>query len=264
MSVIPTDEWLHEIMEIEKLMPKRNLYELQRSIICNRLIEIFNDGNPEEIQFELQQQGLYLPHENIAIQKLEDQNIWLIVQEELNHLKEKWNGPNIPIYIFPITQEQTMTNKNGAAYPNAIFLFVGELKKQELRALFAHEYNHVCRLHYLNKSLNEVTLLDSLILEGLAECAVEEIYGDEWLAPWLKYYSMEKMLEIWKMYFLTQMNSQGLAHHAEFLYGGKLPQWIGYCIGYEIVRTYIKNHSSNKLHLKDSKEILIGSDFPLQ
>jgi len=264
MSVIPTNEWLHEIMKIQKLLPKRNIYELQRSIICNPLIEIFNSGNPEEIQFELQQQGLYLPHENLAIQMLEKQNVWLIVQEEFNYLKEKWNGPNVPIYILPITQEQTMTNKNGTAYPNAIFLFVGELKKQELRALFAHEYNHVCRLHCINKSLNEVTLLDSLILEGLAECAVEEIYGDEWLTPWLGNYSMEKMLEIWEKYFLSQMNSQGLAHHVEFIYGGKLPQWIGYCIGYEIVRTYIKNHSSNKLLLKDSKEILTGSDFPLQ
>ncbi|MDM5250721.1 DUF2268 domain-containing putative Zn-dependent protease [Lysinibacillus sp. G4S2] len=264
MSVMPTDEWLNEFLASQKFNYNRKFEDLQCSILCNRLVEVFNGGSPEEIQFELQQQGLFQPHEKIDIKKLQNQNAWKIVREEFIYLKKRWSGPNIPIYIFPITQEQTMTNKNGVAYPNALFLFIGELEKEELKALFAHEYNHVCRLQYLNKSLNEVTLLDSLILEGLAECAVEEFYGDKWVAPWLSYYSLDKMRKIWKEHFLPQINIQGLDNHVEFLYGGKLPQWIGYCIGYEIVRTYIKNHSSNKLHIKSSKEILVGSDFPLQ
>ncbi|KOS63194.1 hypothetical protein FJQ98_24625 [Lysinibacillus agricola] len=263
MSVMPTDEWLNELMANHKHTHRKDLEDLQRFILCSHLVEIFDGGYPDEILFELQQQGLFKSHEKIDIKRLKEKNVWEIVQKEFIYLEERWSGPNIPIYIFPITQEQTITNKNGVAYPNAMFLYIGELKKQELKALFAHEYNHVCRLQYLNKSLNEVTLLDSLILEGLAECAVEEIYGDKWLAPWLRHYSLDKMLEIWKEHFLPQINIQGLTNHVEFLYGGKLPQWIGYCIGYEIVRTYIKNHSSNKLHEKSSKEILAGSDFPL-
>lgn len=262
MSVIPTDEWLNELIASQKLNHK-NLEDLQRSILCNRLVEIFIGGSLDEIQFELLQQGLFQSHEKIDINKLKKQNVWEVVQKEFNYLKERWSGPNIPIYIFPITQEQTITKKNGVAYPNAMFLYIGELEKQELKALFAHEYNHVCRLQYVNKSLDDVTLLDSLILEGLAECAVEEIYGDKWLAPWLRYYSKDKMLGIWERHFFPQINIQGLNNHVEFLYGGKLPRWIGYCIGYEIVRTYIKNHSSNKLHEKSSEEILAGSDFSL-
>jgi len=262
MSIIPTDKWLNEFIASQKLNDK-NLEELQRSILCSHLVEIFIGGSLDEIQFELQQQGLFQSHEKLDINKLKEQNVWGIVQNEFIYLKERWSGPNIPIYIFPITQEQTITKKNGVAYPNALFLYIRELEKQELKALFAHEYNHVCRLQYLNKSLNEVTLLDSLILEGLAECAVEEIYGDKWLAPWLRYYSLDKMLEIWKVHFLPQINIRGLNNHVEFLYGGKLPQWIGYCIGYEIVRTYIKNHSSNNLYEKSSEEILAGSDFSL-
>ncbi|WP_433595600.1 DUF2268 domain-containing protein [Lysinibacillus xylanilyticus] len=265
MSVIPTDEWINELIASQRLNhgQGQNPEDLQRSILCGRLVEIFIGGSPDEIQFELQQQGLFKSHEKIDINKLKKQKVWEVVQKEFIYLKERWSGPNIPIYIFPLTQEQTITNKNGVAYPNAMFLYIGELEKQELKALFAHEYNHVCRLQYLNKSLAEVTMLDSLILEGLAECAVEETYGDKWLAPWLGSYSVDKMLEIWKGHFLPQINIQGLNNHAEFLYGGKLPQWIGYCIGYEIVRTYIKNHSSNNLHVKSSNEILAGSDFSL-
>ena len=57
---------------------------------------------------------------------------------------------------------------------------MGDLQKQELQALFAHEYNHVCRIHIL-KTLDEMTLLDSLILEGLAEDAVKDLYGENGL-----------------------------------------------------------------------------------
>ncbi len=77
-----------------------------------------------------------------------------------------------------------------------MFLFIARgLEKEELKALLAHEYNHVCRLQYVNKTLDEMTLRDSLILEGLAECAVEELYGDKWLAPWLKHYSKKRGIE---------------------------------------------------------------------
>ena len=263
MSVISTDDWLHEFKTSQKLTHSRAFEDLQCSILCSRLLDHFKDGTPQQIQFELQQQGLFRAHENIDMKKLQDQNAWQIVREELFYLKKKWGGPDIPIYIFPLTQEQSVTNKNGVAYPDALFLFIGELEKQELQALFAHEYNHVCRLRYLNKSLEEVTLLDSLIIEGLAECAVEELYGAKWLAPWLKDYSTDKMLAIWKTYFLPNMNVKGLDHHIEFLYGGKLPSHIGYCIGYEMVRTYIQKHASNKLHEKHSEAILMGSIFSL-
>jgi uncharacterized protein YjaZ len=263
MSVISTDDWLYELKTSQKLNDSRDFEDLQRTILCSRLVEHFNGGTPHEIQFELQQQGLFRAYEKIDIKKLQDQNTWEIVQEEYFYLKKRWGGPDIPIYIFPLTQEQNITNKNGVAYPDALFLFIGELEREELKALFAHEYNHVCRLCYLNKSLREVTLLDSLILEGLAECAVEEIYGSKWLAPWLRNYSLEKMVAIWKSDFLPNINVQGLNNHVEFLYGGKLPPWIGYCIGYEIVRTYIQNHSAKELLKKGSKNILTGSAFPL-
>jgi len=263
MSVISTDDWLHEFKTSQELTRSRDVEELQSTILCSRLLEHFKGGTPQQIQYELQQQGLFRAHEHINMKKLQERHSWEIVQEEFFYLKKKWSGPDIPIYIFPLTQEQNLTNKNGVAYPDALFLLIGELEKQELKALFAHEYNHVCRLQYLNKSLKEVTLLDSLILEGLAECAVEELYGAKWLAPWLSKYSSAKMIAIWQSYFLPNLNVKGLDNHVEFLYGGKLPPWIGYCIGYEIVKTYRQQHSSHKLLKKSSKNILKGSAFPL-
>ncbi len=265
MSVRPTNQWLNNFNNVRKGHNEKNLEEIQCTLLCHPLKDVFIDLSPEEIQYNLQQNGLFQAHEEVAVDELEKEHVWEIVQKEFERLKKQWNGPDVPIYIFPITLEQSQTRKNGVAYPNAVFLFIARgLEKEELKALLAHEYNHVCRLQYVNKTLDEMTLRDSLILEGLAECAVEELYGDKWLAPWLKHYSKKEVLKIWQVNFLPVLDIQGVQNHIEFLYGGKLPKWIGYCIGYEIVRTYKKNFPKGKLYLKSAQEIVAGSDFPLQ
>ncbi|WP_338652065.1 DUF2268 domain-containing putative Zn-dependent protease [Lysinibacillus sp. Y5S-8] len=264
MAVVPTDKWLDEFVYARKSTKKDELHSLQCSILCDHLVELFQDGLSEEIHYSLQQQGLFLPYETVDVEQLKQHNVWDCVQQEFIYLQKKWNGPTIPIYIFPITQQQTMTNKNGVAYPQALFLFIGEVETQELQALFAHEYNHVCRLHNLKKSLDEMTLLDALILEGLAESAVKDLYGEKWLAPWLKKYSATELLVLWKSHFLQNLQVEGVEKHLPFLYGGELPPWIGYCIGYKIVQSYSKKYSSRHLLFTSSKDILAGSDFPLQ
>ncbi|KOS66895.1 hypothetical protein AEA09_15430 [Lysinibacillus contaminans] len=265
MSVMPTQKWLLKWLEDCKKTSGKSFEEIQCEVICSPLIDLFLNASPEEIQYELRQNGLFEPHETLDVVELEAKGVWQLVQAEYVLLKERWNGPDIPIFIFPITRVNAVARKNGVAYKDAVFLFVSEeLEKEELRALIAHEYNHVCRLHYINKSLDDVTLKDSLLLEGLAECAVEELYGDKWLAPWLKLYTKDELLLIWQEHFLPSLGVQGLYNHFEFLYGGQLPKWIGYCIGYEIVRSYKKNYPSNEIHEKTTDEILMGSDFPLQ
>ena len=216
MTVVSTDKWLEEYEFSRKSTSSDELYSLQCSVLCGRLVKLFQEGYTEEIHFELQQQGLFLPEEEIDLERLKQMNVWGCVEQEFMDLQQKWNGPTIPIYIFPITQQQKITNKNGVAYPHSLFLFVGEVEKQELQALFAHEYNHVCRLHHFKKSLDNMTLLDSLILEGLAECAVKELYGDKWLAPWLNNYTFEQEVSLWKTHFLPNLQLQGLENINHF------------------------------------------------
>lgn len=265
MSVISTHKWLLELLKANKKSNGKSIEEVQCEVICTPLLEVFINATSEEIQYELLQNGLFEPYEIVDLVELEKKGVWNTVQLEYERLKELWHGPEVPIYIFPITKVNAITNKNGVAYRDAVFLFVSiELKNDELRALFAHEYNHVCRLHYLNKSFDDVTLKDSLLLEGLAECAVQELYGDKWLAPWLKLYTKEELLLIWQEHFLPSLEVQGVHNHYPFLYGGPLPKWVGYCIGYEIVRTYKRNCPTYELYVKSTDEILSGSDFPLQ
>ena len=81
-----------------------------------------------------------------------------------------------------------------------------DLPKEEIKALLAHEYNHVCRLDYLNQAPSKISLMDSLIIEGLGEYAVKDLYGEKWLAPWINLYSFEEALAIWKNYFIPSLN----------------------------------------------------------
>lgn len=265
MSVIPTQPWLRKLSQAYKNSNGKSVEAIQCEIICSPLVDVFLRASPQEVQYELIQNGLFKPCEMVDLEALEKKGVWNTIQEAYEQLRKLWSGPEVPIYIFPITKENAITNKNGVAYRESVFLFVSEkLEKEELCALIAHEYNHICRLRYLNKSFDEMTLKDSLLLEGLAECAVEELYGDQWVAPWLRLYTMEELLLIWQEHFLPFLEVQGVHNHFPFLYGDPLPKWIGYCIGYEIVRTYKKNFSAQKLYVKSTDEILAGSDFPLQ
>ena len=265
MSVIPTQRWLKKWLKAYKNPKGKSADTLQCEIICNPLVDVFLNATPKEIHYELIQNGLFKSYEALDLRELEKKRIWDTIQEEFERLKKLWSGPEVPIYIFPITKEEPVINKNGVAYHHAVFLFISEkLEKEELCALIAHEYNHVCRLQYLKKSFDEVTLKDSLLFEGLAECAVEELYGEQWVAPWLQLYSKEELLSIWGKYFLPYLEMQGLHNHDPFLYGEPLPKWIGYCIGYEIVRTYKKKFSTQELLRQPTDKILAGSDFPLQ
>lgn len=265
MSVMPTQQWLSKWLKAYKNSNGKSVEAIQCEIICRPLVDVFSQATPKEVQYELIQNGLFKPCEMVDLEALEKKEIWNNIQEVYEQLKKRWSGPEVPIYIFPITKKNASTNKNGVAYRHAIFLFVSEtLQKEELGALITHEYNHVCRLHYLNKAFDEITLKESLLLEGLAECAVEELYGDQWLAPWLKRYTKEELVWQWQEHFLPFLEVKGVQNHFPFLYGDPLPKWIGYCIGYEIVRTYKKNFSLQETHIKSTDEILAGSDFPLQ
>ena len=108
-----------------------------------------------------------------------------------------------------------------------------------------------------------MTLLDSLILEGLAEDAVKDLYGERWIAPWLQSYSEKELLALWEHHFYRIYNSKESNNIIHF-YTGALPPWIGYCIGYKIVQSYKMNHSCQHPLFISSQDLLTGSNFPLQ
>ena len=280
MPVVSTQKVLYKITESCQQQPTNQLADIQREMIATPLMKLFPDAPTEAIYHELLRNGLFEPiewvHLNETVKQLEENNVWQVVKKEYKRLKKLWNGPKVNIYIYPLTKKRPKmagmkANKNGVAYNDALFLFVStELSKEELAALFAHEYHHICRLRYLKKAPFEMQLQDSLVIEGMAECAVQEVYGEKWLSPWTKRYSVNEALTMWKQFFVPALHIEGVKEHHPFLYGDKnkgLPLWAGYCVGYYIVQSYLQNHEPIEqcdLYKIPTEDIIAGSDFSIK
>lgn len=203
----------------------------RESLACELVQPIFPHTAPEAIQYELVQQGL-LQKGKLSLPF----NAWQLIDQQFKELQLAWQGPTIPVYIFPI---KTGFVKNGIAYKDGICLFISaQLLIKELHALFSHEYHHICRRLYVAEP---PTLIDSLIMEGLAEDAVENLFGKDALSPWTERYSLDEVRDYWQSHFIHALDQKGLPYHQPFLFGDAqlgLPPWIGYCTGYRIIQAF--------------------------
>lgn len=244
MSVMRTDQWLLEAYD--------NPIE-----ICEKLRGLFDGAYASEIYDYLLLHGMYTPltNEKERIIKLQGNHVWGIVQNEAQSLQKLWKGPEIPIFIFPSdTSSEIMktefNGKSGLAFKDKLFLFISEQNSEaEIRALLTHEYNHVCRLTYFPKNEDDYTLLDTIILEGLAENAVCERFGEEFLSSWTSFYTDKKLLNMWEKLIIPNCSILKTdPKHQELLYGSPLyPKMAGYSVGYFLVKKYMEiNHCLSK------------------
>jgi uncharacterized protein YjaZ len=246
MGVIQTDKWL--LKEYESPLA-----------ICERLKKLL-PFETEEIYDYLHRMGMYRPVAGgkEEVECLRENNIWNKVQTEFKSLRKWLNGPDVPIFIFPSDSynnkiQREYNGKTGLAFPNCIFLFVSKSNDiREINAVLTHEYHHVARLHALKKKEEENTLLDTIIMEGLAETAVAERHSEATHAPWVSYYTKREAVRLWQRYLSDNIDvKRKTKRHERLLNGGGLyPSMLGYCIGYHIVQDCV-NHTSMK-----SKQLL--------
>ncbi|MBY0121031.1 DUF2268 domain-containing protein [Bacillus sp. S/N-304-OC-R1] len=188
---------------------------------------------------------------------LKEKKYWEKTEKIFRKYKKAWNGPDIDIYIFPIAARNTLfsrvnVNKSGVAFEGQLFLFITpSIDDKELEALFVHEYHHTCRLQKKNIKLEDATLLDSIILEGLAEHAVYECCGEKYTAEWCRYYSEKEIIHFWNTFLKSKLHTKKMSkEHDEILYGrGGYPKMTGYAAGFVIVSMY---KEKNKFSLRDS------------
>lgn len=273
MAVIDTNKWLEDYAGNKGTSRLENRLQQEKSI-SKKLISYFKNTASYDIHDHLLQHGLFSPssEDEEIITSLKSNHCWRIVKEELIRLRKVWNGPDVPVFIFPSdTRNQQLKRDfnglSGLSYRDKVFLFVSEhATKAELCALLTHEYNHVCRLDYLDKRESSIELLDSICLEGLAEMAVQERLGREQLAKWAQVYSLDTALNHWDKWIKPNINiMKKERRHDELLYGrGFIPKWLGYNAGFHLVSSYMKNkerHIKAALHVS-AETILEGSDFP--
>ena len=119
------------------------------------------------------------------IKELEKKEVWKELRAEYEKLKDWLKGPDVPVFIllsdsYNRTVQEEYNGRAGLSMRHVIFLFVcGRNSVEELKVLLAHEYHHICRLHQIETKETEYTLLDTMIMEGLAEQAVTERYSEK-------------------------------------------------------------------------------------
>ena len=147
------------------------------------------------------------------------------------------------------------------AYHDKLLLFISSNStKNEREALLIHEYHHVCRLNTQKKKIDEYTLKDSCVLEGLAEYTVQHYLGEKFLAPWITRYTKETLQTYIERDFNKLIDTPRKDKiHDQFMYGNKKwPPMIGYCIGYHLVKAYFHEESfSAKTSFSVSSEKII-------
>ncbi|BCB03032.1 DUF2268 domain-containing protein [Bacillus sp. KH172YL63] len=245
MAVAPTDHWLEN--GIDKPL------ELLKKTINGK------DDQQSFYQY-LMKHGMYRSsrHAEDIYEKMKEMKLWERFSLYEKKYKRKWNGPSVPIYLFPVQERrgmfQSSMKKSGVCFKDEIFFFLTEQEDpKEYEALFVHEYHHCVRMKRLNKKDSQYTLLDSIIFEGLAEYAVKEYCGENYMAPWTKAYSEDEMTEYHKKWIQPNLEVKRRDPlHDQLLLGQKgYPKMLGYAAGMRLVEKSLLKEKVPTLRLID-------------
>lgn len=251
MGIIKTNEWL----DAEFDSPLTIIKKMQGP---------FTEANPEQLYRHLQKYGMYKPNNKSkkTYHQLMEQGVWKKTEQLFSTYQQLWNGPDVPIYIFPLSSAQRATEtKSGLAYKHSLFLFFNsQISNKEIEAVLIHEYHHVCRLHRLKKKEN--TLLDTMVMEGLAERTVAKYLGSEYLAHWTKLYRDSEFKRLWSRYvedkLLTKRSNP--LHDRIMLGRHGYPHMLGYWSGYQLVKNAASFSVKKSLSISSEEIINLQND----
>ncbi|WP_170289434.1 DUF2268 domain-containing protein [Metabacillus lacus] len=236
MSVIDTAKWLEESCDPEE--------------ICRRLRVYFEPLNEYQIARYLSDYGMFNRHTpcSSTLSAFKKHGMWEFIKKEEAYLKNLWQGPDVSIFIFPCDVsnrkiQKEYKGKSGLAFKDKLFLFLSpDCNKKEVSAVFTHEYHHVCRLAKDRKDEEKYTILDTMILEGLAENAVRERFGEKYTASWTAFYTDTQLTSFWLKYF-SENNTLDRSdkRFTKLMFGtGLYPKMLGYAVGYFTVKKYME------------------------
>lgn len=179
--------------------------------------------------------------------------IEIVIQKTTKICFEQLPSSTLFVFVFPwlgAKYDKEFGGVNGfAAYTNTVHLFISPEKfsSLSLKETIAHEFNHAVFFHNRHSS-SELTLFETFIFEGLAENFREETVGGK-SSPWSKAKSEQQCkLDFISLKRYLNSTSQGL--YESVFFGGKqylkivypIKKWTGYSIGYNIVKSFRKNH----------------------
>lgn len=140
---------------------------------------------------------------------------------------------------------------SGAQVPGYIVLPIwpNDYNLVRISAALVHEFNHRVRLTY-EPWLATTTVGQYIVLEGLAESFAEELYGREYVGPWVSGLNTEEV-ERSKTILGQALAISGFNKIRAYIFGDEvsqqwggpalgLPHCAGYNIGYQVVQAYLQ------------------------
>lgn len=118
-----------------------------------------------------------------------------------------------------------------------------------LKSVITHEYHHYWRMYSLTSTEENQTLLDRLILEGLAEHFVRIRLGEDYLGPYRDALTEQQALFLWETIYRPYRHERGAQTDA-YMFGSEeknLPFWGGYAIGYYLVKWYLEKNQGSTI-----------------
>jgi len=237
MGVIATDEWL----EKEKDQPVE---------LCKRANPEIE--NPHHFYLYLCKFGMYEVNRYVddSIQMLKNKHMWKKLETIYQKYKKRWNGHELDIYLFPINRSYRTIQRNGLAFKDKIFLFLGDVSDKEMEAQFIHEYHHSVRMNQLAKNEKEYTLLDSLVFEGLADHAVLLYCGKDYTITFTRAYDEAYLDQCWETQYEKHLHkTRDDPIHDYLLFGPKRNPMLGYAIGNRLIEQHI---NKKKISIHDT------------
>jgi len=147
-----------------------------------------------------------------------------------------------------------------AVYSCVFHLFVNldEYSKKSIENTVAHELNHTIYYYRHYDNFNNYTLLDEILLEGLAENFREQYFNPE-ISKWAGALNKDEAFEVLKE-SKDILESRDQKVIKEFLFGNdKYQRWTGYSVGYWLVKEFInrnKNLSWDELMQTNPKRFI--------
>lgn len=123
--------------------------------------------------------------------------------------------------------------------------------RSTIQSVVTHEYHHHWRISVLEIKEDGETLLDRMVLEGLAEHFVKTRLGNEYLGPYKDALSESQAKMIWENTYKNHIYDKGTSTDL-YMFGSKdksLPFWGGYSLGYYLIKWFLDRN--NDISIKD-------------
>jgi len=162
----------------------------------------------------------------------------------------------------------------GAQIPGYVMLPIwpNDYNLPRIPAALVHEFNHRVRLTHEPWTL-ATTVGQYIVLEGLAESFAAELYGPEYVGPWVTSLSSDET-ERSRTIIGQALDVSGFDKIRAYIFGDEiarqwnlpevgLPHCAGYTIGYQVVQAYLKRtgKTATEATFVPHREIIEASGF---